>query len=111
MIFPWLSLQEKHSFVFNIIFYDAPLCKFFDIPVHNFQNRNIFFSTLFSNTLNLCSSIYMRNQVSHPHKTTGITFNKCLYLKYWEHFMEILCFIISSQNCYLFVKSFKHILL
>jgi hypothetical protein len=28
--------------------------------------RNILFSTLFSNTLNLCSSPSMRNQVSHP---------------------------------------------
>ena len=28
-------------------------------------------STLFSNTLNLCSSISVRDQVSHPYKTTG----------------------------------------
>ena len=32
---------------------------------------NIFFSTLFSNTLNLCSSLYVSNQISQPYKTTG----------------------------------------
>jgi hypothetical protein len=28
---------------------------------------NILLSTLFSNTLNLCSSLSMRDQVSHPY--------------------------------------------
>jgi hypothetical protein len=32
---------------------------------------NILLSTLFSNTHNLCSSRNFRDQVSHPHKTTG----------------------------------------
>jgi phosphate starvation-inducible membrane PsiE len=32
---------------------------------------DILFSILFSNTLNLCSSLYLRDQVSHPYKTTG----------------------------------------
>jgi hypothetical protein len=32
---------------------------------------NILLSTLFSNTLNLCSSLIVRDQVSHPYKTTG----------------------------------------
>jgi len=32
---------------------------------------NIFLSMLFSNTLNLCSSLSVRDKVSHPHKTTG----------------------------------------
>ena len=34
---------------------------------------NIFFSTLFSNTLNLCSSLIVRDQVSQPYKTSGKT--------------------------------------
>jgi hypothetical protein len=32
---------------------------------------NILFSTLFSNSLSLCSSFNVRDQVSHPYKTTG----------------------------------------
>jgi hypothetical protein len=32
---------------------------------------NISLSTLFSNTLSLCSSLIVCDQVSHPHKTTG----------------------------------------
>jgi hypothetical protein len=32
---------------------------------------NIFISTLFSNTLHLCFSLKVRDQVSHPYKTTG----------------------------------------
>jgi hypothetical protein len=32
---------------------------------------NILLSTLFSNTLSLCSSLNVRDQVSHPYKTTG----------------------------------------
>jgi hypothetical protein len=31
----------------------------------------ILLSTLFSNTLSLCSSLNVRDQVSHPYKTTG----------------------------------------
>jgi hypothetical protein len=32
---------------------------------------NILLSTLFSNTIGLCSSLNVRDQLSHPHKTTG----------------------------------------
>jgi hypothetical protein len=32
---------------------------------------NILLSTLFSNILNLCYSLNVRDQVSHPYKTTG----------------------------------------
>jgi polysaccharide pyruvyl transferase WcaK-like protein len=31
---------------------------------------NIFLSTLFSNTLSLCSSLIVRDQVSHPYTHT-----------------------------------------
>jgi hypothetical protein len=33
--------------------------------------QNILLSSLFSNTLNLCSSLNVRDQVSHQYKTTG----------------------------------------
>jgi hypothetical protein len=32
---------------------------------------NILFSTLLSNTFGLCSSLNVRDQVSHPYTTTG----------------------------------------
>jgi hypothetical protein len=32
---------------------------------------NILLSTLFSNTLTLCSCLYVRDQVSHPYKIVG----------------------------------------
>jgi hypothetical protein len=34
---------------------------------------NILLNTLFSNTLSLCSSLSVRDQVSHPYKTTGLS--------------------------------------
>jgi hypothetical protein len=32
---------------------------------------DILLNTLFSNTISLCSSLNVRDQVSHPYKTTG----------------------------------------
>jgi hypothetical protein len=32
---------------------------------------NILLNTLFSNTLNMCSPLNLRDQLSNPHKTTG----------------------------------------
>jgi hypothetical protein len=50
------------------------LCRFHQPPVtSSLLGPNIFLSTLFSNTLNLCSSLNARDQVSHPYKTTGRT--------------------------------------
>jgi hypothetical protein len=50
---------------------------------------NIFHSTLFSNTLSLCSFLRMRYQVSHPYKTTGkitvlYTFNLYFWIANWK---------------------------
>jgi hypothetical protein len=39
--------------------------------VSSLLGSNILLSTLFLNTLNLCSSLSVRDQVSHPYKTTG----------------------------------------
>jgi hypothetical protein len=47
------------------------LCSFLQHPLTSFLfGPNIFLSTLFSNTLNLCSSANVRDQVSHPYRTT-----------------------------------------
>ena len=51
---------------------NSALCNFLHSPViPSLLARNIFVSTLFSNTLNLCSSLKVRDQVSQPYNTTG----------------------------------------
>jgi hypothetical protein len=40
-------------------------------PLISLLGPNILLSTLFSNTLSLCSSLNVRDQVSHPYRTTG----------------------------------------
>jgi polysaccharide pyruvyl transferase WcaK-like protein len=49
------------------------LCNFLHSPItSSLLGPNILLRTLFSNTLSLCSSLSVRDQVSHPYKTTGI---------------------------------------
>jgi hypothetical protein len=46
--------------------------QFFHSPVtSSLFGPNILLSTLFSNTLSLCSSLNVRDKVSHPYRTTG----------------------------------------
>jgi hypothetical protein len=40
-------------------------------PTSSLFGSNILLNTLFSNTLNLCSSLNIRDQVSQPYRTTG----------------------------------------
>jgi hypothetical protein len=48
------------------------LCSFLQSPVTSFLlGPNILLSTLFSITLSLCSSLNVRDQVSHQYRTTG----------------------------------------
>jgi hypothetical protein len=48
------------------------LCNFLQSTVaSSLVGPNILLNTLFSNTLSLCSSLNVRNQVSHPYNTTG----------------------------------------
>jgi hypothetical protein len=50
------------------------LCSLLHSPVaSSLLGPNILLSTPFSNTLSLCSSLSVSDQVSHPHKTTGKT--------------------------------------
>jgi hypothetical protein len=50
----------------------SSLCSLLHSPVaSSLLGPNILVSTLFSNTLSLCSSLSVRDQVSHPYKTTG----------------------------------------
>jgi hypothetical protein len=50
------------------------LCSLLHSPVaSSLLGPNILLSTLFSNTLSLCSSLSVRDQVPHPYKTSGKT--------------------------------------
>jgi hypothetical protein len=50
------------------------LCSLLQSPVTlSLLGSNIFLSTLFSNILNLFFTLSVRDQVSHPYKTTGKT--------------------------------------
>ena len=70
----------SHSFLFitRIIFGEeyrslsSSLCSFLHSPVtSSFLIPNILLSTVFCNSLSLCYSLSMSDQVPHPHKTTG----------------------------------------
>ena len=50
----------------------SSLCNFLHSPVTpSLLGPNILLITLFSNTLSLCSSLNVSDQVAHPYKTTG----------------------------------------
>jgi hypothetical protein len=52
--------------------WSSSLCSFHQSPVtSSLFHQNILLSTLFVNTLSPCSSLNVRDQVSHPYKTTG----------------------------------------
>jgi len=51
---------------------NSSLCSYLRSPVtSSLLGQNILLSTLFSNTLSLCSSLNVSDQVSHPYKTAG----------------------------------------
>jgi hypothetical protein len=62
---PWLD----HS---NYTWWRSSLCSFLESPITSpLFGPNILFSNLFPNTLSLCSSLNVTDQVSCPYKTTG----------------------------------------
>jgi len=78
----------------NIIFaeeyraYGCSLCSLLHSPTtSSLLGENIFFNALFLNTLNLYSFLNVRNQVSHPYKTTGRN--------------TVLCILWSKVKCQL----------
>jgi hypothetical protein len=52
--------------------WSSSLCNFLYSPVtSSLLGPDILLRSLFSNTVGLCSSLNVRDQVSHPYKTTG----------------------------------------
>jgi hypothetical protein len=74
----------------------SSLCSLLHSPVTpSLLGPNIPLSTLFSNTLSLCSSLSVRDQVSHPYKTTGkiivVGYNTANWIKmHGEYNVKIL---------------------
>jgi hypothetical protein len=69
------------------------LCNFLHSPVtSSLFGPNILFSNLVSNTLSLCSSLNVRDQVSHPYRPTGKVFS------YTEHLVLRTHDISSTAN-------------
>jgi hypothetical protein len=93
------------------------LCRFLHPPVTlPLVGPNILLRTLFSNTLNLCSSLNVRNQVSHPYKTTGKIIVLCSpisILRFWiadGKTPEFRLLSISSWMWFWFVNSHSKII-
>jgi hypothetical protein len=51
--------------------WSSSLCSFLHSVTLSLFGPNILLRTMFSNTLSLCSSRNVRDQVSHPYRTTG----------------------------------------
>jgi hypothetical protein len=90
----------------------SSLCSLLHSPVaSSLLGPNILLSSLFSNTLSLCSSLSVRDQVSHPYKTRGKII--VLYTLVFVHFQSILLnafhhlsddiapFIVFTRSCVL----------
>jgi hypothetical protein len=59
----------------------SSLCNFLYSPVtSSLFGPNILLSTLFSNTLSLCPFLNVRDQVSHPYRTTGKIIVFCILI-------------------------------
>ena len=62
----WIIFGEEYRSL------SSSLCNFLHSPVTpSLLCPNILLNTLFSNTISLCSSLNVSDQVSHPYKTTG----------------------------------------
>ena len=67
----------------------SSLCSFLHFPVtSSILGRNTLLNTLFSNTLSLCSSLYVSDQVSHP--IDRYTEQKCVYQRSGFYELPIL---------------------
>jgi hypothetical protein len=51
--------------------WSSSLCNFLHDPSSSLLGQNILPNTLFSKTFSLCSSLKLRDQLSHPYSTTG----------------------------------------
>ena len=81
------------------ISFSSSLCSFLHSPVtSSLLGSNIFLSTLFANTLSLCSSLNVSDQVSHSYKTTGRITKKYTYAYTYSFFNLCMEFHVSRMQ-------------
>jgi len=68
---PILSFDHPNNIWWVVHIIKLLVMSSFPLPWYRVPGPNIFLSTLFSNTLSLCSSLNVSDQVSHLYKTTG----------------------------------------
>jgi len=76
-----------------LVIWSSPL-PYFLIPL----GQNIFLSTLFSKALSLYSSLIVKDQVSHPHKSTGQTVTD----EVKQSTLKAGCFIFQETALYVY---------
>jgi hypothetical protein len=75
----------------------SSLCSFLQPPVtSSLFGPNILLNTLFSYTLSLCSSLNVRDQVSHPHRNTGKNYQLSTLIKIIKHSLNIHIYEMST---------------
>ena len=91
LLTPILAMCPTHLIFLNLItqtIFDeqyrplsSSMCSFLHSPVTSYLlGPNILLSSLYSNTLSLCSSLSVSHQVSHPNKTTSKIIVLCILL-------------------------------
>jgi hypothetical protein len=80
----------------------SSLCSFLHPSITpSYFRSNILLSTLFSNTLSLCSSLNVRNQVSHPYKTIGKVIVLCILIfKFFDSRQAEISFWTEKQQTF-----------
>jgi len=76
--------------------WSSPLWNFLQSPVTYSLDPNVFPSSLLSNTLNLCDSLSLRDQVSYPYKTTSKTVVTFILIFLLSRRKKILCRMVPS---------------
>jgi len=82
--------------------YDAPHCSHLQPPAtSSLLDPNILLSTLFSDTLNLCSSLSVRDQYLYPYKTRGKIVSYILIFKFTHAHEQSSSFLLLDYEAYI----------
>ena len=102
------SRRDQRTFITHTILgeeyksFSSSLCNLLHSPVtSSLLGPNVFLNTLFSNTLSFLSSCSVKDQVSHPYKTTGkITVLYILIFKFLDSNLEDKRFYTEWQQAF-----------
>jgi hypothetical protein len=69
--------------------WSSSLCSLFhSAGISSYLGPSSFLTTLFSNTISLCSSLSVRDQVSHPYKTGSVIVLYIVIFMFWNSKLE-----------------------